>query len=200
MKVLQKSAHTLSQQSGAKSPFSLALMTDEAALPNPTNLIPHLPKGCAVIYRHYFVPKRELLAKRLCALCKAHGLLFLVAGNVALARTVRADGLHLPSWLLARPGLWRGFAGVISAACHTREDLKHAQRHGVNAALVSPVWPTQSHQNAKTLGPAGLKAMARDAQIPILALGGVTPQNASSLQGVNIAGFAAITAFVPPSQ
>lgn len=197
LRQLENAARQLRLQSGTAPPFRLALMTDENLMPDPLSLVSLLPKDTALIFRHYFAPERATLAKQVREACKLRGLPFLVAGDPALARKVRADGLHLPSWLLPKRGLWQGFSGLISASCHTPKDIHMALQSGIDIGLVSPVWPTRSHPGARFLGPAGLRSLARNTGFPLLALGGMTVERAQRLHGKNIAGIAAISAFLP---
>jgi thiamine-phosphate pyrophosphorylase len=50
-----------------------------------------------------------------------------------------------------------------------------------DAVLLSPVFPTRSHPGAAALGPARFRLMARHAQMPVVALGGMTVRTARRL-------------------
>ena len=152
-----------------------------------------LPEGAAVIYRDYDDPRRAGVARRYRSICGARGLLFLVAGDVGLARAVGADGVHLPARELgaiaAAPGL------IVSAACHTATELRRARAGGADLALLSPVFATASHPSTEPLGIERFRRLAGAAPLPVLALGGVDAGNAGALAGRNVAGLAAIGAF-----
>jgi len=85
---------------GAAAPFSLAFLTDRRRIPEPEPILRALPAGAAVIYRDYDDPKRAAVAARYASICKGRGVFFLVAGDLALARRVGADGAHMPSRML----------------------------------------------------------------------------------------------------
>ncbi len=146
-----------------------------------------------MIFRDYDAPNRAGLARRLSAIARGRGVLFLVGADVGLARTVGASGVHLPRWA-PPPGDCAGM--IVSRACHDGDDLERAAAIGANVALLSPVFPTRSHQGAKALGVETFKALAADARLPVLALGGVDERNARRLAGPNVAGLAAIGAFL----
>jgi 8-oxo-dGTP diphosphatase len=113
------------------------------------------------------------LAVRTVAMAHAAGAKVLINGDLALAREVGADGVHLTSLQLAelteRPSVaW------CAASCHTDEELQRAQRLGCDFAMLSPVLPTQSHPGAAHLGWERFSALAAGSSIPVYALGGLT--------------------------
>lgn len=176
----------------------LWFVTDAARVPDPELVIARLAPGSGVIFRDYDHPARNALAETLAAACCAAGHLFLVAGDPVLAEAVGADGFHAPQWQLAARDLralkvacphW-----VMTAACHDAEALRNAAAAGVDAALVSPVFPTRSHPGAPTLGADGLRRLVAAAGLPVIALGGIADDTVHMLQGLPIAGIAAIGA------
>lgn len=181
---------------GISAPFSLAFLTDRRRLPNPEPVMRALPAGAAVIYRDYDDPRRTAIGRRYRAICAARNILFLVAGDAALARLVGADGLHLPARAMRRgagPGVTR--VGLLTIACHDAAELACAGEIGADLALLSPVFATQSHPGADYLGAAAFRELAAASPLPVLALGGVDGKNARLVAGKNVAGIAAIGAF-----
>ncbi len=173
--------------------FCLAFMTDAARAPDPDIVARTLPAKAALILRDYDAPDREALAKRLQSICADRGVLFLVGGDRALAEKIGADGAHFPAWMTPE-----SLSPMItSAACHNDAEIQRAGDAKVDLALVSPVFQTRSHPGQQSLGADAFKLMARRASIPVLALGGVDETNVRQLAGPNVAGFAAISAFLP---
>jgi thiamine-phosphate pyrophosphorylase len=192
---LAAAASALQRASGCSdTPFSLAFLTDRRRIAKPEPVMRALPPGAAVIYRDYDDPKRAAFARRYAALCRAHGVLFLIGGDIALARAVSADGVHFPSRMIA--GIAPARDLIVTAACHGAADLALAHRQGANAAFLSPVFATQSHPGSPTLGAARFRMLAAAAAaLPVLALGGVGCANSRALGGRNVAGIGAISAF-----
>ena len=128
----------------------------------------------AVIVRDYDHPAREEYARVVIGQSKGP---VLIAGDIGLARRLKAGGLHVPEWQLTRfprrffaPKRW-----VITAACHSLRALKRAERHPlIQAALLSPVFETESHPNARPLGVIRFGLMARQSRLKVIALGGIT--------------------------
>ncbi|MEM8772334.1 MAG: thiamine phosphate synthase [Pseudomonadota bacterium] len=191
---LAAAAERLKQNAAVCAPFTLSFLTDADRIAAPEPVIRAMPEGAAVILRDYSMPRRGAYAARLRALCARYGLIFLVGADIALAKKVRANGVHLPSWALHEKS--PDLAGlIVTAACHDEADLRLAAQRGADAVYISPVFPTQSHPSAGTLGPERLKALAGVSTPPVMALGGVDQTNAALLAHRNVVGFGAIGAF-----
>lgn len=175
---------------GKASSAPTLTVTDTHRMPDPAAFAARLPRGAAIVFRHYDAPDRASLGHRLAAVCRWRGVTLLVAGDWRLAARLNADGLHLPEGM-ARHGvlspalLWRRRTGaLLSVAAHNRSALTVAARLKVDAALLSPVFPTASHPGAATLGPWRASLWARKATVPVLALGGMSRHRMRRLSGV----------------
>lgn len=173
----------------------LIFITDEERVANPLEVCEQLPAGSIIICRDYDHPDRVGLAENLRRITKELQQFLLIAGDAALARAVDADGLHLPEYMLGSPPNLVGF-GLVSAACHNKMALRRAERHGVDFALVSPVFQTDSHPGAPYLGIHRFARLIRGAKVPVAALGGVRPSNAAQLRPLDLMGVAAIGAYL----
>lgn len=176
----------------ARSPLPpLVLMTDDDRLPAPERVVRALPRGSMVIMRARDDEHRRTLARALLPLVRARGLFLLVAGDVALALALGADGVHLPESRMGEAaGLRARHRLLITASAHSFSALRKAAH--VDAILLSPVFPTASHPGRPALGPLRASAMAWARSVPVYALGGVTAENAGRLHGFS--GIAAIGA------
>lgn len=172
------------------------LVTDETRQPDPVAAMERLPPGTGVLLRHYGVPDRAALARRVAAVARRRRLVLLVAGaDWRLAAAAGANGVHLPEGVargLADPGLrlWRRRGHLLSVAAHGPAALARAARLGADAALLSPIFPTASHPGAPCLGPLRFALWSHRARLPVLALGGINPITARALR--HAAGVAAI--------
>lgn len=201
---------------GFAAPFSLAFLTDRRRLECPEPILRVLPAGAAVVYRDYDHPRRAAIAHRYAAICNSRGVFFIVGGDLALARAVGADGVHFPARMLAslcsgvmrdlkspplkeggeeREVFARALDFIVTAACHSQQDLRRARAAGAGLAFLSPAFATASHPGAEHLGAARFKALAASSPIPVLALGGVDERTAPRLAGENVCGFGAILGF-----
>ena len=137
-----------------------------------------LPRGSGFIYRHYHLPPEERLARflELGRKARARDHLVVLAGDAELATAWGADGIYgLPLSLRPHRGLLR------LATVHSLREMRQANAVGANAALVSPVFDTKSHADARLLGPLHFRAIAARAAMPVIALGGMDAARASRL-------------------
>jgi thiamine-phosphate pyrophosphorylase len=138
---------------------------------------------------------RHDLAVRLRAATTAAGAALIVAGDVALALTVGADGVHL-----AADDPWPDgeAAGLrIGRSCHAPGELVAAARTGIaRYATFSPVFVTQSKPGyGPALGIEGLASGCRavagvGAPLAVYALGGIAPATAAACLAAGAAGVA----------
>jgi thiamine-phosphate pyrophosphorylase len=172
-------------------------MTDEHRVPNPDAVIAKMPRGSAVIFRNYTDQCRAKTGQRLRALCKARGILFLVGGDPKLAHHLNADGVHWPEHALKRAAHRSGRRiKLVTAAVHNESALRRAERTGVDAVLISPVFPTDSHSGGKALGVPKFARLATQSRVAVYALGGITEQTAQHLLATDAIGLAAIGALL----
>ena len=117
--------------------------------------------------------------------------------DVALA--VRADGAHLTSNDLA-PAEVRAIVAatpraagfMIAVSCHSAAEVLRAAEQGADFAVLAPVF---EKPGAAPCGLDALRAAAKGCAIPVLALGGVTIDNASACLAAGAAGVAGIRLF-----
>lgn len=139
------------------------------------------------------------MAVAMARICRARGLVLLIADDGRLAARIGAHGIHLPEtgpetispgpkfWGRRRPG-W-----LITAAAHSPRALRRAARSGAHAALLSPVFPTASHPDARPLGALRFARWVGDSKMPVYALGGVSATTAPGLHRSGAVGIAGIS-------
>lgn len=178
-------------------------VTDARRLPDPLPAIRRLQRGDGVLFRHYeLAPDRRVaLARQVAELCRRRGLVLLVAGDARLARTVCADGLHLPQALIGHAAAARRMGlRLVTVAAHDAAAIARAARAGVDAVLISPVFATASHPGAAALGVLRFAALVTEGRrrgLAAYALGGITPARfAARLRHLPLAGYAAIGSFM----
>lgn len=175
---------------------ALFAMSDAARLPDPLAVVRRLPRGAAIILRHYGAPGRAELARRLVRAGRARGVIVLVAGDWRLTVRTGAAGVHLPEAALKAP-LALGAAVqakklFVTIAAHSLGVVFRAARRGASAAIVGPVFPTPSHPGRAGLGALRFAALVRRSPIPIIALGGIDARSVKRLRATGAAGLAGI--------
>ncbi|MDR3527013.1 MAG: thiamine phosphate synthase [Rhizomicrobium sp.] len=185
-----RAAAKLAATAGAELP-ALILMTDDERLADPLAAARALPRGAMVILRAREAAKRRNLALALREVARARGLFQLIASDIALARQIGADGVHLPEARLGEAAAIRAQTSlIITASAHSLAALRKAD--AVDALILSVVFASQSHPDGASLGPLRAAAMARLCPLPVYALGGITAKNAGRL--ASFCGIAAIGA------
>ncbi|WP_395647256.1 thiamine phosphate synthase [Terricaulis sp.] len=189
--VLAALARRLNLEAGAPPIPSLYFLTDPERTPHPERIARSLPRGTAIIYRHYGAAERLRVARDLKRIAASRGLFLLIAADPALARRVGADGVHWPEQRLpARPERM----GLTTAAAHSGAAIARAAGIGVDAILLSPVFPSESASGRPPLGAIRAAQLARASPTPVIALGGITARTGARLMGRGYAGIAAVEA------
>ena len=85
----------------------------------------------------------------------------------------QCDGVHLTSQALMQSAS-RPAGALVGASCHDAHELDHAEKIGVDYAVVGAVKATASHPGVAPMGWDGFAALARDRPMPIYAIGGLT--------------------------
>jgi thiamine-phosphate pyrophosphorylase len=199
VQVLARTAAKLGRAARARNPGrrdlpSLYFLTDPARTPDPARVMAMLPAGSAVIYRAFGVAAAETEGRALRRLARRRRLTFLVGADAALAARLGADGVHLPERLMARgPRLRQGHpTWLITTAAHGPRAIATAARLRLDAVLVSAVFASASPSAGAPLGPLRFAQRARQARLPIIALGGIDVRSARRLANSGAAGLAAI--------
>jgi thiamine-phosphate diphosphorylase len=144
------------------------------------------------------------LASRLRELTSRHRARLIIHTQADIAHAVEADGVHVAaSDINTIPAIrsWLNNPEMsLSASCHNAEELARAQQTGADFAMLAPVFPTQSHPGAPSLGVDAFQKLAALADIPIIALGGITTGNHQKLLSNNLAVISAILGADNPGQ
>jgi thiamine-phosphate pyrophosphorylase len=148
-----------------------------------------------------FVQVREPgLSTRALADCvrRLTGSRVLVNDRADVAIACGAAGVHLRDGSVS-PRVIRRIAPpgfVITVACHDAAAVFRAAGEGADYAVLAPVFVPLSKSSAlPPLGLDALRAIAARAQIPVIALGGITAENAPMCMDAGAAGIAGITLF-----
>jgi thiamine-phosphate pyrophosphorylase len=139
------------------------------------------------------------LAVELRSLCGEHGALFLVNDRVWLAQACFAHGVHLGQDDMAAADARRvlGPEAVIGVSVRTVEEARTAERAGADYVAANMVFATATKTDLPC--PLGLEAV-RDLKaalgIPLVAIGGITPENAALVRAAGADGLAVVSAIM----
>lgn len=129
-------------------------------------------------------PDRESIARDLVALCRERGVPFLINDDVALAAAVGADGVHLgrddADIASARRAL--GPQALIGVSCYNELDrARAAAQAGADYVAFGRFFPSHTKPQAAQASLELLRAAHAGLALPIVAIGGITPENGGSL-------------------
>jgi len=136
------------------------------------------------------------LAKKLRAACAAAGATFIVNDRVDLALAVGADGVHLGQDDLparaARPLLRPGM--ILGISTHSVEQARAAQADGADYVAVGSMFATTSKADFQLVGPDLMRKLRGEIRVPLVGIGGITPDNVSEVIRAGADGVAVISA------
>lgn len=127
----------------------------------------------------------------------------LINSRTDVALATGANGVHLTSEDLAARDvreIWeksftRGApAPVVGVSCHSVEDVARAAADGASFAVFAPVFEKKDAPQISRAGLERLREACRE-KIPVLALGGVTIENARTCLEAGASGIAGIRVF-----
>ena len=136
-------------------------------------------------------------ARRLATLCQTAGVTFIVNDRVDVAMIVEADGVHvgqddLPAEDVRRL-LGRGVLLGVSAA--TVQEARAAERAGADYLGVGAIYATATKADAGApVGLARIRELRRAVGLPLVAIGGITADNAAQVIAAGAQGVAVVSA------
>jgi thiamine-phosphate pyrophosphorylase len=157
--------------------------------------------GAAVIQlRDKTSPKGELLAlaRELAVLCRENGVLFIMNDYLDLAVAAGADGLHIGREDLpcteARKLL--PMDTILGCSVTSVEEAVAAEAEGADYIAVGSMYPTPSKEKAVVVGTEMLSQVRQATSRPLVAIGGITRENAAQVVAAGADAIAVIRAVV----
>ncbi len=176
------------------------VFSDPRRLLDPAPLLARLPPRLAGVVLRGASPD---VARRVGRLCQSRRFVLLIAGNAPAPPLPFPPGLpfglrgrHFSrGWVRRHPagGAWR------TSSAHDAPELIRARRGGARTVFLSPLFPTQSHPGAPSLGLLRFLSLSREtggqrSGLALIALGGIDGARGRALRLAPIAGVAAIGA------
>jgi len=150
--------------------------------------------------RDKLLSKKELLpiAQQLKELCAEHNVLFIVNDYLDIALAADADGLHLGQNDLpvkaARKLL--PMDKILGCSTTTVDQAVTAESEGADYIAVGSIYPTTSKATAKVIGLEGLRQIRQAVTLPLVAIGGITQDNAAEVIAAGASSVAVISAIL----
>jgi thiamine-phosphate pyrophosphorylase len=185
--------------------FIQCYITDRKTLPAGETLLTAISRNLAggadwIQIREKDLSARELfeLVRNVVAQANSKGVKILVNSRVDVALAVGASGAHLPAGSPA-PNMWRTLTPdhfLIGVSCHSVEEVLRAAEEGADYVVFGPVFePLSKPANSPPLGLEELARAVASVRIPVLALGGITSENAGQCAAAGAAGIAGVSLY-----
>ena len=130
------------------------------------------------------------------ALCREKNIPFVINDNVALAKEIDADGVHVGQEDM-EAGDVRSLLGpdkIIGVSAHSVEEALLAEKRGADYLGVGAAFSTNSKKDVSCISHETIRDICQAVQIPVIAIGGINETNVEELKGSGICGVAVISA------
>ena len=149
--------------------------------------------------REKTLPAKELyeLGRRLRRLTTEAGAALVVNDRVDVALAVHADGVHLSeSSLPLAPARKLIGDGLVGRSVHALAGALQAGRDGADYLILGTIFTSASHPGQPAVGPRLIRKVKTRVKAPVLAIGGITPDNAAQVIADGASGVAVIRAIL----
>lgn len=139
-------------------------------------------------------------AKALLPVCRRYGVPLIVNDDVDAVLESGADGVHVGQSDLGVPQA-RALLGpdkIIGTSAHNVPEALAAQAAGADYLGCGAVFGSATKTDAGTLGLEPFAQICRAVSIPVVAIGGICPDNLPALNGRGLSGVAVISALFAP--
>ena len=114
-------------------------------------------------------------ARAIHAICQIQAVPFVVNDHADIAAEIGAEGLHLGQDDLSIAEARRIFSGRIGLSTHNLEQVRQANADGADYIGFGPVFRSDTRQLVPPLGPNALASAVRSSDVPVVAIGGIGP-------------------------
>ncbi|HIW49613.1 MAG TPA: thiamine phosphate synthase [Candidatus Blautia intestinavium] len=138
----------------------------------------------------------EKEAAELKKLCEKYRVPFVVNDNVQIALDIDADGVHVGQSDIKGRDI-RSLIGpdkILGISAGTAEEAVAAEKAGADYIGVGAVFGTSTKKDARNLSIEKLREICGAVSIPAVAIGGISRENVSELDGSGASGIAVISA------
>lgn len=135
-------------------------------------------------------------AKELKTLCQRYGVPLIINDNVEIARLSDADGVHVGQSDMQAKDV-RDLLGpdkIIGVTAKTVEQALLAQEMGADYLGTGAFFVTDTKKDALPITHEMARAITAAVDIPVTGIGGITPGNLDTLEGLGLDGVALVSA------
>ena len=145
----------------------------------------------AIVLREKDLPKSEysVLAAEVMRICGRYGTPCILHSFYRTAAALGAERIHLPLQALRElTDKDREHFAVIGASCHSVEDAQEAERLGAAYITLGHIFATDCKRGLAPRGLGLLGEVCGAVEIPVYAIGGISPDNVASVRAAGASG------------
>ena len=138
------------------------------------------------------------LALRVKEITSRYGVPLLINDRIDIALAIDSEGVHIGQDDMPA-GIAREIIGedkILGVSASTVEEAKKAEIDSADYIGSGAVFPTATKDDADSVSEEELKEIVDSIDIPVVAIGGITVENANTLKGSGIAGFSVVSAIM----
>ena len=138
------------------------------------------------------------LALRVKEITSRYGVPLLINDRIDIALAVDCEGVHIGQDDMPAD-IAREIIGddkILGVSASTVEEAKKAEMDSADYIGSGAVFPTATKDDADSVSKEELKEIVDSIDIPVVAIGGITIENANTLKGSGIAGFSVVSAIM----
>lgn len=138
-------------------------------------------------------------AMRAVKLARQRSVRIIINDRADIALATKADGVHLGQDDLPPEAARRilGNDAIIGYSTHNLDQARRAQSLPIDYLAIGPIFPTTSKSDSEpVLGLEGVRLVAQVAGLPVVAIGGITLENAASVIDAGATSVAVISALL----
>jgi thiamine-phosphate pyrophosphorylase len=143
------------------------------------------------------------LAEPIAELCRAYSAHLFINSRIEIAADLGEAGVHLPANAPSVGEIRRkvGESRLVGCSVHTLEEAKKRADEGADFITYSPIYLTASKPGyGPAVGVEGLRKVTEMVDIPVFALGGITPGRVSACLAAGAHGVAVMSGVMSPER
>ena len=159
------------------------LLCEEPFLERVEQIAKSKPKAIILREKDLSVEDYQDLAKEVMTICKRHEVTCILHSHVAVAKALKSPAIHLPLPILRTlPEEVRKSFSILGASCHSVSEAQEAQNLNCTYIIAGHIFATDCKKGLPPRGLEFLREVCQSVQIPVWAIGGISPQNISFIQ------------------
>ena len=138
------------------------------------------------------------LALKVKQITTKYDVILIINDRVDVALAIDADGVHVGQSDMPCD-VTRKLIGpdkILGVSAHTTEEAQKAEMDGADYLGSGAVFPTSTKSDANRVTKEELKKIVESVNIPVVAIGGITEENAHELSDTGIAGLSVVSAIM----